>query len=355
MKCLLVFIGACFRYGNSMEQKYGMQEAVPEQAEAFASHLRFIKKLKALSIECDTVVNTYSTQYDHKILDIYKPARHAFCTDLVGWINLYKGSVNLVNEIIDGYDFVHYIRIDLVLKSFFIDNFVLSDKIRYSSLCFIKNNYHKCISGSPRVADLLLFVPKEFFRLFTERHLIMAHQSFDTLLECNVPRDKIGCYTNTYHDSDSNKDWNPFYRIANRKETTEWYTNGFVYDFENDVHQVPADSFLFKYPPETEHTKDDVFECVLRTLVETPTVIYEVVKETPLVIQETKVVKETLEETRVGFHEVVKETLEEPLKKTLKETLEEPLKEPLKETLEEPLKTWAQVWREIKTFRHLRV
>jgi hypothetical protein len=38
----------------------------------------------------------------------------------------------------------------------------------------------------------------------------------------------ISYFVNTYHDSDSEKDWNPLYKIANRPESKIWYSEGHI-------------------------------------------------------------------------------------------------------------------------------
>jgi hypothetical protein len=35
---------------------------------------------------------------------------------------------------------------------------------------------------------------------------------------------------NTYHDSDSEKDFNPLYYIVNRAQSTVWHSEGLLFD-----------------------------------------------------------------------------------------------------------------------------
>jgi hypothetical protein len=78
----------------------------------------------------------------------------------------------------------------------------------------------------------MLFIPSKYYYL--KDKINVYHNTWETLIEENdLTYDDIDTMINTYHDSDSEKDYNPFYYIVNRPSTDEWYTKGEIFDKYN--------------------------------------------------------------------------------------------------------------------------
>jgi len=90
--------------------------------------------------------------------------------------------------------------------------------VRFPFICWVQND----ISGeSPRVSDFMLFVPSKYFRFLP--HYVISHDSWrDFVMKSSLTKWDLDVMITTFHDSDSFKDWNPLYRIANRPENNEW-------------------------------------------------------------------------------------------------------------------------------------
>ena len=106
-------------------------------------------------------------------------------------------------------------RIDLFLKDKFSEIFnPTSDKILFPSICF--EPHHKC-DIHPRVNDMMMFIPKKYFYLINK--ITLNHGSwYDLITLYNLKYDDLDMMLDTYHDSDSAKDFNPIYYIVNRHQ-----------------------------------------------------------------------------------------------------------------------------------------
>jgi len=109
-------------------------------------------------------------------------------------------------------------RIDLQLKEYFSKIFnPLWNKILFPSICF--KPFHETDMGHPRVNDTILFFPKKYFNYLTL--FLIGHNLWeDFILNTDLTYEDLDTMLDTYHDSDSQKDWNPIYRIVNRPETS---------------------------------------------------------------------------------------------------------------------------------------
>jgi hypothetical protein len=149
---------------------------------------------------------------------------------------------------LDDYEFVFYIRIDLVLKPFFFESFRTTDnKVLWPFVCWRQD--YKTGLGFPRVCDLMVFVPRARYHLLKCAAIILAHESYEYLV-CNrlLSEHDIGYIVNTYHDSDSQKDWNPLYWTANRPSTDVWHSPGFMHNGHYDTLIVPCPPPPFQLP-----------------------------------------------------------------------------------------------------------
>lgn len=251
---LLIFIGESFRLGGQGTRNRGSSESYEGQMAACSSHIKYIEhiltKVKSISV----AIGTYTTPYDKDLIELYKKY-------LIGSIILEKpiGINNLFHTIlkniknIDVYDFIYYIRIDLFLKEKMFNIFNPDlNTIHFPTICWYKDS--KCIRirhpdinkllsyipticqyderiyiSHPRVNHILIFIPKKYYKYFD--YVYIEHDLWYDLIEtCKLTYDDLDVMINTYHDSDSAKDWNPLYYIVNRSQTNIWHSDGYIFN-----------------------------------------------------------------------------------------------------------------------------
>ena len=112
---------------------------------------------------------------------------------------------------------------------------LVHEKVMFPFICFIKENLHKH-AGWPRPSDIFMTVPKRHFHHLevpdtksrNRGRISMGHDGWERIerLEHGI----VDVFIDTFHDSDSMKDWNPFYTIQNRERYQKWYSIGHVLD-----------------------------------------------------------------------------------------------------------------------------
>lgn len=229
---LIIIIGESFRGGGQGCRLRGQQESYDDQYLASSTQIKIIKQIKEEVNNIDVKLFTYDTQYNQNIIDWYSElnTQFLFYKDPIGYDNIFKNSIS---EIDKDYDFILVFRVDLVFKFNFF-NLIKKDKINYTSVCWIKSflnpeynlySHNKTPLNKKRVVDALVYVPNKFLNNLKSGEITLLHEA------CDIMSDYI--YSNvdfildTYHDSDSQKDKNPIYRIANRPETEIWYSDGY--------------------------------------------------------------------------------------------------------------------------------
>ena len=221
MKCTLIFSGASFRRGGQNTPIMGVPEAYSEQKEACESHVAFCKHF---GLDPTVIINTYRTRYTDELISWY--SEHFRVTELIhekpiGYEALIKAAMSLVTDVES--EFILFVRIDILLKPKFLDVFSVRENLTFSSVCFTKDNFHVIpSSGLPRVADLILYVPKRFFHL----KINLSHDSYQYYINEGLSHGDIDFFLDTFHDSDSEKDFNPLYKIVNRPVCLTWYDEG---------------------------------------------------------------------------------------------------------------------------------
>jgi len=72
----------------------------------------------------------------------------------------------------------------------------------------------------------MVYIPKNYhLDLIT-----LNHDSWEELCKKGFKYSDIDVMINTYHDSDSSKDFNPLYTIVNRNKTNKWYSPNEIFD-----------------------------------------------------------------------------------------------------------------------------
>jgi hypothetical protein len=230
MNGLIIFLGASFRLGNQCNTNIGSPESYDEQIKASISHIVFMDYiLKKYNLnKLSVFVSSYQNRFEQDLLNIYKNylVGHKFYTHLIGLNNLFHETINNIDNI-QQYDFVFYIRIDIFLKQLFMESFnPMMNTIVFPTICFIP--HHKT-GPDPRVNDVSLFIPKKYYPYFNR--IDICHDSWHLLVRRHgLNYNDLDVMINTYHDSDSHKDFNPLYYIVNRSESNIFHSNGHFFN-----------------------------------------------------------------------------------------------------------------------------
>lgn len=246
-KGLVIITGECYRTFHPLQKfrSRGSKDSIVQQSIAAQTHVDFIKFIeKKFDFKIDVACTTYSTEFNNDIKSLYKECNvlfFDFLPELIGYTNLYKTAVNKVLDKVGEYDFVLFIRIDLILKSFFKQIFnPYSDKITFPFVLYKKHDAYKIsyknsdknrddeYNSRPQVCDIIYYIPNKHINLIDK--YVLSHKICAQLLD-EVSIDNIDCYVHTLHNSNTLDDWNPIYIIANRPICIEWYSNGYVYNF----------------------------------------------------------------------------------------------------------------------------
>ena len=228
MKALFIIIGESFRTGGWLSRERGDIHTYEDQKLACQSHMKFINFINLkFKITSDLIVDTYHTQYADEMLEWYRPNlvnSYIHHGPAIGYENMYKHSLDLVDDL-DYYDFVHFIRIDIFLKPFFSKVFRLSESnLQYA----FRTNPVPLIENIPRLNDMMLYVPKMHFHLLKNKVVLFHDLWIWGLLQRLKMTKYVRLYSNTFHNSNTQFDWNPIFRIVNREEAKKWDWEGYI-------------------------------------------------------------------------------------------------------------------------------
>jgi len=249
MRILLIFLGESFRLGGQYNRNRGTAESYEDQMKACHSHCEFIKHLSQKNPEnkVDVFLASYTTQYYQDLRKVYEPylVGETIYDDVIGYNQLFHKAIQNIN--VDTYDILVTIRIDIFLKEQFFNVFNTS----WNTINFTFNTWYKMKSGEyPRVADLIYYIPKKYFDYLN--NIMLCHESWEILMKhSNLTSNDLDFMINTYHDSDSAKDYNPLYYIVNRTENCEWHTSGEIFNknefIEKDNAKILRDKFKMRF------------------------------------------------------------------------------------------------------------
>jgi len=229
MEGLIIIIGESFRLGGQGTRLRGVPEAYNEQINACNSHIKFLENLKyKFNCNSSVYISTYDTKYNNNLLDIYKKylVGHKIYNNTIGLTSLFNNSIIDNKNNLNKYNFVFYFRIDLFLKNNFFNIFNPTwNTIRFPTICWIYSNTFK---GKPRVNDMMLFIPNKFFNNLDNMQI--CHESWYIFShDLKINDNDMDVMINTYHDSDSEKDFNPLYYIVNRPENNVWHSKNEIF------------------------------------------------------------------------------------------------------------------------------
>jgi len=217
---LICIVGESFRTGGQGSRKRDLNEAYEPQKSASLSVVEFMDHLKSSrGVECDVFMSSYATRWEADLRGWYG-RRLIGCNmikNLVGLENLVADAKKKVNFAL--YDFVLVLRVDLFLKPMFKSVFDPDwKKIMYPSICWLGGHQ---IEDHPRVSDMMVFVPKRLASApFYMSHGACRQHAAEGL------GSEFGFMLDTFHDSDSAKDYNPIYRLVGRHVSNRWRSMG---------------------------------------------------------------------------------------------------------------------------------
>jgi hypothetical protein len=233
MKGCIILFGASFRLGCQGNINIGSKESFEGQINASKSQMEFINHLNDKNVKIDVYISTYDTIFKDDLTDIFKDNLIGcdIYKKLIGQGNLIQNSIKKIK--VSEYDFLLFMRIDLFIKKKMHDIFNPNwDKFMWPSIC---SQYFWNKVFIPRINDMMHFIPKKYYdylKYFDSEIMNRdAHSLWVYLLKnTDLTIDCLDTMLTTYHDSDSYKDFNPLYYIANRNECTIEHSKGLYFN-----------------------------------------------------------------------------------------------------------------------------
>lgn len=228
-KMLFIIAGEAFRHGQH-GRKRDTAESFDPQMRASMSHVALMDHVRSYKgLDCDVVISSYRTKYERELVSWYgdRLIATSFRGGLVGLQPLVKEA--LAEFDFSAYESVFVTRIDIEHKAYFREIFDPAwQKIMFPSICWAHQGY---LSGGPnwipRVSDTMEFIPKRFLSR-VKRSFHLSHEAWHRYVNEGMQSEDIGFMVDTFHDSDSAKDYNPIYRMASRKDCPKWYSPNLV-------------------------------------------------------------------------------------------------------------------------------
>jgi len=222
MKGLLLLTGEAFREGLQLQRQRDTVASFQPQKMASQSHVDFCNYIKQEhDVKMDIFISTYDTKYEKDLKSWYPNCKYKSTKKLIGP----KLVQDAVHEIEKGYDFIFLTRLDIFIKPYFYSVF----NPKWKTIKFFSQNYTIWDCGMtgpyPLVNPTFQFIPKNYFHVcknISTDHFVWRH--YHEVV--HIPHNKMDFMVDTYHDADSYKDYNPYYRYVGRPESTLWHDRG---------------------------------------------------------------------------------------------------------------------------------
>lgn len=242
MRGILVLLGEAFRGGGQHCRSIGSTHSFDGQMAAAKSHLVFIKHLEdTYSCNINVYIGTYTTKYNNDLIEKYK--QYIIGTDIyegrIGFNNLLINSKKKIDNI-NSYDFVLIMRIDLYLKPHF--NTIFDPT--WQSIRFPTILWSPLPCGNPKTNDMMIFIPSKYYKYIEKitfrrgsniASAIQGHFIWSDLVKTtDLTKSDLDAMIETFHDSDSKKEYNPLYYIVNREICKIHKNPG--YRFDKNIH-----------------------------------------------------------------------------------------------------------------------
>lgn len=225
---LLLLYGESFRVGTQGSRVRDTDESFELQKKASDSHMRFCNHIQnKYTIDMDVLINTYDTKYDTELKSFYKNYTYMTNKTLIGSNNLVQSAVDTIID--NKYEFIFITRIDIYIKPYFFSIFTPF----WNKIYFISQNWtlwQNCgfIESNdtginiPVVNPLFQFIPRTHFKVL--KNINVEHEGWMHYFKnFGLSINDMDFMVNTYHDADSFKDYNPFYKMIGRPETDKWH------------------------------------------------------------------------------------------------------------------------------------
>jgi hypothetical protein len=246
-KVLIVLTGDSFRCRNDIE------DVEIRQKIATISHLELVETIKnKYNIDTEFLINTYkTTPYNDSLIKKWYGNKSVILNigdRLSSEFESIHNTIELLKNInLDDYINVLFIRMDLYLKPYFINNFnIQTDKIYYAHVD--TNHQMRNSSMYPSVYHGITLVPQKYFDLILKKIVWNYHQSLMNTLQ-HIGKENVLFYINSIHYCDTFYEWNPLYTYVGRKEASDYLSKGKYYNYEEN-------KFIEK---ENDNTYDDIF------------------------------------------------------------------------------------------------
>ena len=240
---LFLFFGECFRWGGQYTKNRDSDISYEPQKRACMSHKQIIQQIETSGYEIDIAFASYETKWETDLCDWYskKPVYSKFHSELDGQETICRSALACID--LNKYTFIQIIRIDLELKPLFIKRFNPEwSKIMFPAVCWLfAEDFKKCnrsIWNCPRIIDCSIFVPRKFFNLIKNQFYLNHDAWFYYKHHAGSYQPEMDVMIRTFHDSNTQNDWNPLYRIVGRPEANTWRSRGFIHDHTGDYDPI---------------------------------------------------------------------------------------------------------------------
>lgn len=247
MNGAVIIRGEFFREGGQQSRVKYTDYSVEEQRVALRTHVNLFDKIKQQGADLDIYIITQPMT--DNFLDIIRDEYGEYSNNIstIHFVdNAFHMSplANLISEHHkkQEYEFVFIMRPDFIFKDLFYTLFdVTRSKITMMSVCFKYADHHRLVKVGdgtlPRINDTAFFYPKRFVGEFLSKLIYCCHCHEILGDRCaSIKLQDVDFFVNTFHDSDSEKDFNPLYRLTGRPECKTWFSRGLIYpdDLLND-------------------------------------------------------------------------------------------------------------------------
>ena len=230
----IILRGESFRTGSQHSRNIGSDISYEQQKEACATHIKLAEKIESLGYNVDFYIDTYSTKYDNEMLGWYGSRVKAYKfhpTYLDSQQALLKDSIDLLKDSLNTYDALLIMRLDLFLKDQYINEY--NPGVETIQFLFVLWHFNrKTPKGNPNIDASIFHYPKKYFKnLSVLAGLVNGKIQLHELLDYDniVYNVDYTFLTDGFHDSDSEKDFNFYYKMANRPENPIWHDIGTKY------------------------------------------------------------------------------------------------------------------------------
>jgi hypothetical protein len=234
----VVLYGASFRLGEQSSRVIGCEGSFDVQKAASQTHVELLDYLSSAYDACDVYISSVSTRYDADLIAFYGPRVKGSVfvkqeASYDGYHFLSGNELIIRSGRLTEYDRIVYVRVDLHLKPYIVECFrgrsSPIDKVSFVSICFLP--HHKVCCRSPRVNPVITVIPRKYYHLIAGGKMHLNHDTWHTLVVSGLSQNEdFDVLLDTYHDSDSFKDWNPVYYMCGRAQNPTWHSKGLAFN-----------------------------------------------------------------------------------------------------------------------------